>query len=106
MAWYVYVAHFFAGVFLVNGIPHLVNGVSGRRFQSPFASPPGIGESPALVNALWGFANVVIGYALLAGVGAFAFGLSLDALAVGLGALAMAVALAWHFGRLNSKLKI
>ncbi len=105
MAWYVYVAHIFAGAFLINAIPHLVSGLSGRRFPSPFASPPGVGESPALVNVVWGFANLVVGYGLLAGVGPFAFGLSLDALTVGLGALLMACRLASHFGRLNSSPK-
>jgi hypothetical protein len=102
MAWYVYVAHFFAGVFLINGIPHLVSGVSGRRFQSPFASPPGVGESSPMVNVLWGFINLVIGYTLLRGVGPFAFGLSLDALIVGAGALLMAWRLASHLGHINS----
>lgn len=101
MAWYVYVAHIFAGALLINCIPHLVNGLSGRRFPSPFASPPGVGESPALVNILWGFTNLVAGYALLAGAGPFAFGLSLDVLAVGVGALLMACRLAIHFSRLN-----
>jgi hypothetical protein len=105
MAWYVYVAHLFAGAFLINTIPHLVNGLSGRRFPSPFASPPGVGDSPALVNALWGLTNLVVGYSLLAGIGPFAFGLSLDALAVGLGALLMAWRLASHFGGLNSSPK-
>ncbi len=106
MAWYVYVAHVFAGAFLINSIPHLVNGLSGRRFQSPFASPPGVGESPALVNVLWGFANLIVGYGLLTGIGPFAAGLSLDALTVGVGALLMAWRLASHFGRLNSKAKM
>lgn len=106
MAWYVYFAHFFAGAFLINTIPHLVNGLSGRRFPSPFASPPGVGESPALMNVLWGFANLIAGYGLLAGVGPFAFGLSLDAFVVGLGALLMGWRLASHFGRLNSRLKV
>src|SRR5215472_1841230 len=105
MAWYVYVAHFFAGVFLINTIPHLVNGLSGRRFPSPFASPPGVGESSAVVNALWGFTNLVIGYVLFAGVGPFSFGLSLDALVAGVGALLMAWRLASHFGGLNSDSK-
>ena len=105
MAWYVYVAHFFAGVFLINTIPHLVNGLSGRRFPSPFASPPGVGESSAVVNALWGFANLVIGYGLLVGVGPFAFGLSLDALVAGAGALLMAWRLSSHFGGLTSNQK-
>jgi hypothetical protein len=105
MAWYVYVAHFIAGVFLINSIPHLVNGLSGRRFPSPFASPPGVGESPPRVNVLWGFANLVVGYALLAGIGPFAFGLSLDAMATGVGALLMGWRLASHFGGVISNPK-
>ncbi len=44
MLWYVYVAHIFAGAFLINAVPHLVNGLSGRSFPSPFASPPGVGD--------------------------------------------------------------
>ena len=103
MEWYIYLAHFFAGVFLANGIPHFVQGISGRSFQSPFASPPGIGLSSPIVNAVWGFVNFVIGYSLLAGIGPFAFGLSFDALVVALGALSISLTLAWHFGRLNSK---
>jgi hypothetical protein len=102
MPWYVYVAHVFAGAFLINAIPHLVNGLSGRRFPSPFASPPGVGESPAALNVLWGFTNLVVGYVLLAGVGPFTFGLSLDALLVGVGALLMGWRLARHFGGLNT----
>ena len=39
--WYHDVAYFFGGAFLANTIPHLVNGISGLPFQSPFASPPG-----------------------------------------------------------------
>src|SRR3546814_20798444 len=39
--------YFFAGAFLVNGVPHFVQGVSGRGFPSPFANPPGRGESSA-----------------------------------------------------------
>ncbi len=100
MAWYAYVAHLFAGAFLINAIPHLVNGLSGRRFPSPFASPPGRGESPPVLNFLWGFANLVVGYVLLAGVGPFAFGLALDVLFVGVGALLMGWRLASHFGGL------
>jgi hypothetical protein len=102
MAWYVYVAHLFAGAFLINAIPHLVNGLSGRRFPSPFASPPGVGESSAVVNVVWGLINLVVGYVLLAGVGPFTFGLSLDALIVGVGALLMGWRLASHFGGLNA----
>ena len=101
MSWYVYVAHFVAGLFLANAVPHFVQGISGARFQSPFASPPGVGESSPLVNVLWGMTNLVIGYVLLFGVGTFAAGLSLDALVVALGVLAAAVGLARHFGHVR-----
>ena len=101
MSWYVYVAHFVAGLFLANAVPHFVNGISGEPFQSPFGSPPGVGESSPLVNVLWGMANLVIGYALLFGVGTFAIGLSRDALVVGLGVLITGVGLARHFGRVR-----
>jgi hypothetical protein len=101
MSWYIYFAHFVAGLFLANAVPHFVNGISGERFQSPFASPPGVGESSPLVNVLWGMANLVIGYVLLFGVGEFAGGLSIDALAVAFGVLATAAGLARHFGRVR-----
>ena len=45
MRWYHYVAYFFGGAFLANVLPHLGNGISGHAFQSPFASPPGVGLS-------------------------------------------------------------
>ena len=51
MRWYHYVAYFFGGAFLANAVPHFVNGVSGRPFQSPFASPPGEGLSSSTVSA-------------------------------------------------------
>jgi hypothetical protein len=71
MAWYVYVAYFFGGMFLVNAVPHFVAGVMGRKFPSPFASPPGKGESSPMVNVLWGAFNLVIGYLLVFHVGDF-----------------------------------
>ena len=52
--WYHLVAWFLAGAFLANTVPHLVSGISGSPFQSPFASPPGEGLSSSLVNVLWG----------------------------------------------------
>ena len=41
MAWLHLLSYGFAGVFLANAVPHVVNGVSGRAFQTPFAKPPG-----------------------------------------------------------------
>ena len=102
MVWYHYLAYFAAGAFFANGVPHFVNGISGNRFQSPFASPPGVGQSSALVNVIWGMANFVFGYLLLYGAGSFKTGLTLDALLFGLGFGLMAITLAWHFGRVRA----
>ena len=96
MEWYAYFAYFFAGCFLANGVPHFTNGISGRRFQSPFASPPGVGESSPLLNVLWGLANFVGGYALIYGVDEFIFGLNRASLMLGLGALLTSMVLAVH----------
>jgi hypothetical protein len=56
---------FFAGAFLCNCIPHFVSGLQGRPFPTPFAKPPGVGDSSPMVNFLWGFLNLLIGLALL-----------------------------------------
>ena len=54
MPWYFYLLEFVSGLFLANGVPHFVQGISGHRFQSPFGYPPGVGESSPLSNTLWG----------------------------------------------------
>jgi hypothetical protein len=101
MKWYHYVAYFFGGAFLVNAVPHFTNGVSGRPFPTPFASPPGVGLSPAWVNVLWGLFNLAIGYLLVCRVGTFELRRTRDLLVVGIGALLMAVMLARAFSRLS-----
>jgi len=100
MKWYVYVAYFFGGAFLINAIPHFVSGVTGHPFPSPFASPPGQGESSAMVNVLWGTLNFVIAYLLIGRVGAFQLRRTRDALIVGVGGLLMAIMLSQAFGML------
>ena len=59
-----YLALFFAGAFLCNAIPHLVAGLRGEAFPTPFARPRGVGESTPLTNFLWGTANLAAGIAL------------------------------------------
>jgi len=58
------VASFFAGMFLANAVPHFVHGVSGDRFPTPFANPPGKGLSSPTVNVAWALANVAAGHSL------------------------------------------
>jgi hypothetical protein len=103
LPWYIYLLQFISGLLLANGVPHFVEGICGRWFQTPFASPPGVGESSPVVNVLWGFLNLAAGFALL-----FAFSpKGSDVIAewslVALGALVMALALARHFGRVRAK---
>jgi hypothetical protein len=103
MAWYTYIAWLFAGAFLANAIPHTVQGICGNRFQTPFASPPGVGESSGLVNVIWGFVNLAIGGGLLH----IFFPSELPphwtlCAAALIGALAMALWLANHFGKVRS----
>lgn len=63
--WYNYLACFFSGAFLANVVPHFVHGISGDRFPTPFAKPPGKGLSSPTVNVLWALLNLVVGYILL-----------------------------------------
>src|ERR1700689_3850221 len=63
--WYIFLLQFVAGLFLANGVPHFVQGISGQGFQTPFASPPGVGESSPIVNVLWGSVNLAVGFGLL-----------------------------------------
>ncbi|WP_461453487.1 hypothetical protein [Mucilaginibacter sp.] len=65
MEWYNYLAAFFAGAFLANSVPHFIHGISGDKFPTPFAKPPGKGLSPAYINVLWAAFNIVVGYLLL-----------------------------------------
>ena len=61
MNWYNYVACFFAGAFLANFVPHFVHGISGDRFPTPFAHPPGKGLSSPTLNVAWAFLNLLVG---------------------------------------------
>jgi len=62
--WYDYIACFFAGMFLANVVPHFVHGISGDRFPTPFAKPPGRGLSSPTVNVVWALLNLAVGYLL------------------------------------------
>ncbi len=101
MSWYHYVSFFFGAVFVTNAVPHLVSGLTGRPFQSPFARPPGKGLSSSTVNALWGCFNLALGYVLLFRVGAFDIRDPAHAGIVGAAVLARSVLAARHFGQFH-----
>jgi hypothetical protein len=103
MAWWRYVLEFVAGALLANGVPHFVQGISGNWFQTPFAKPPGVGESSPVINVVWGFGNMAAGAVLLrffwpAGDAAWA-----GWCVVGAGVLLLGVMMAGHFGRVRNQ---
>jgi hypothetical protein len=102
--WYHFVAYFFGGAFLINSVPHLVAGVSGSPFQTPFASPPGQGLSSSTVNVLWGALNLLVAYLLLLRAGNFELRQPKHVVPFGLGVLIMALMLARALGRLHGGL--
>lgn len=89
------VGWFFTGVFLINAVPHLVHGVSGDRFPSPFARPHGKKLSSPVLNVAWAFCNVGAGAAVLYAVrGTFN---ELNVCVAIAGAFGMALFLAHYF---------
>ena len=94
-------SYLLGGAFLSNAVLHLVSGMMGRPFQTPFAKPPGQGLSSSTVNVAWGFLNLVVGYVLVCRVGHFQLRDTWDVTALGLGALLVSLLSARHFGRFN-----
>src|SRR5579871_5342351 len=101
MDWILETSYFFGGAVLTNAIPHLVSGIMGRPFQSPFAKPPGEGLSSSTVNVLWGFFNALVAYTLIFHVGVFDVHSIPDFSALAAGAFLMALLLARHFGKFH-----
>ncbi len=104
MPWYYYVSYFFGGAFLANTLPHLINGISGSPFQSPFSKPPGQGLSSSTINVLWGLFNLAIAYLLICRVGSFSLLNTCHVVTLGAGMLVMSLMLARSFGRFHGGL--
>ena len=100
MPWLSLVAYVFGGAFLANAVPHVVSGLMGKAFQTPFAKPPGKGLSSPLVNVVWGFANFVVGYVLVMLHLQNPRGVA-DIAAIALGVLATGLFLGAHFGKVK-----
>jgi hypothetical protein len=95
-----FIALFFAGAFLCNCLPHLVAGLQGMPFPTPFATPRGIGNSSPLVNFLWGAFNFGVGAYLLS-LYPVTIGPNIECAIVAAGALALGLYLSVHFGRVR-----
>ena len=104
MIWYHYIVYFFAGALITNSIPHWVSGLMGRKFPTPFAVPPGVGESSPKLNIIWGLGNFFVGYLLLQ-IGSFSITAGLAAVPFFIGLVVMSLMLAKHFGSTYSPFK-
>jgi hypothetical protein len=99
--WYHYIACFFAGMFLANAVPHFVHGISGDRFPTPFADPPGRGLSSPVVNTLWALLNLVVGYILFR-AGRMSSGDNLSLVIFFAGIVALSTLMSVHFTKKES----
>jgi hypothetical protein len=97
---FTYGASFFAGAFLCNCLPHLLCGLQGAAFPTPFAKPPGVGDSSPLVNFLWGAFNLLVGVGLLYAQPVTSW-LSGDFAALAAGFVALGVLLSRYFGKVR-----
>ena len=97
---------FFAGLFVANGIPHFVHGISGKKFPSPFAKPPGKGLSSSIVNVIWGLTNFLIAILLFKTEESFSIGLNAGFLTFALGFVIASVGLAGHFSKADREYRL
>jgi hypothetical protein len=97
-----YAAIFFAGMLLCNSLPHLAAGLRGEPFPSPFASPPGEGDSSPLVNFFWGLFNLLAGLYIL-NAHPVSFGPNPDFLTMLAGAIVLGCWISVHFGRVRAR---
>lgn len=94
-------AYFFSGVFFANFVPHFVSGVLGRKFPTPFASPPFRGLSSPHANVLYGVGNLTLAYALLLRIGEFDLRSPLHACVFGLGLTVWSLMMARSLARIS-----
>jgi hypothetical protein len=91
-----YLGLLFAGMLLCNALPHLLKGLQGERFYTPWAKPRGVGMSSALENVGWGCANLLVSVALIDRI--FPKNVPHGLMVLAAGFIGMAVALAAIFG--------
>ena len=96
--WYVMPVSALAGMFLANGLPHMLAGPLILRLPTPFSGGPGTLSSP-MVNVLWGLSNIAIGLLLVRALRPWASSKA-PRLAVALGAAGFLVFLTWALGSL------
>src|SRR5512145_161572 len=92
-------ALFLAGLFLANGIPHFVNGISGRNFHNPFLHRFMPTVPSPLFNVIWGLLNFCLVIFILTRIEGLNFQVGREAILAGSGFAFAAVGLSLLFNR-------
>jgi hypothetical protein len=95
-----YLGLLFAGMLLCNALPHLLKGLQGERFYTPWATPRGTGMSSPLENALWGCANLLVAVLLIDRI--FPKNVPHGLVVLAIGFIGMAAGTAMLFGKRNA----
>lgn len=93
---------FFAGMFMVNGMPHFIKGVIGQTHLTPFKK-----VSDSYTNVIWGFSNFLLGIILLGinpNTGFVNLPAGINFWAFLLGGFIMALMCAWLFSNPDAKM--
>jgi hypothetical protein len=97
--------YFLSGVILVNGAPHLINGLSGRYWPKKSKLISKAEESfqkkkfscSPVANFIWGFINITIALLIILGIGTLHFSMSLEFFCLLFGNLIGGIYIAWNF---------
>ncbi|WP_088310345.1 hypothetical protein [Novosphingobium sp. B 225] len=92
-----YLALLLAGMLLCNGIPHVVAGLLGQRFFTPWTPPGGTKLASPVQNFLWGAGNLLAGLWIVRHFDSQ--NVPHGAMAAGLGFLAAGTFLSGHFAK-------
>lgn len=98
MSFWAYVLYLVAGVFLANGIPNFIKGVTGEKHQTPFGNP-----SSAVVNVVWGTINFVVAAIILHYLAISYHHVIREGVLIGVGGFLVSVALASSWSKKTSK---
>lgn len=90
---------FLAGLFFANGIPHFINGISGREFHNP-ALHRFVPRMPSpLFNVIWGLFNFGLALLFLSLADVFSISLPPEGVLFALGFAFAALGLSIFFNR-------
>lgn len=88
---------FFSGLFFANGIPHFVNGISGKEFHNPHLHIHFQNVPSPLFNVIWGLLNFSLAMFLFSHIGEFKFGINFNSFAIAFGFIFASIGLSIYF---------